>query len=231
VSAWAILALWSASPYAELLSHAGIGEGNLSPIARLLAFGLGWLLMSIAMMLPGSLPLLERLGQAFGDRPQHDRRVARFLLGYLLIWATFGWLAYLGDMVIHQAVEHSSVLEAAASGIMPAVLLVAGIYQLTRMKRSYLAKCRSAHSVRPAQRDALRLGVAHGLTCLGSCWALMLFMFAMGGMHLGWMLLLGVVMTAERTARWGPQLTRPIGLVLILSAVVSLAAMLSLFPG
>jgi len=61
--------------------------------------------------------------------------------------------------------------------------------------------------------------VRHGLFCLGCCWALMLLMFAVGGVNLAWMLGLGAVMLLERTARWGRHLAAPIGLALILCAL------------
>jgi predicted metal-binding membrane protein len=77
-----------------------------------------------------------------------------------------------------------------------------------------------------ASLEAFRLGLRHGLFCLGCCWTLMLLMFAVGGANLGWMLALGAIMTAERVSRWGRYLTRPLGLALILWAVLYLAGYL-----
>jgi predicted metal-binding membrane protein len=226
VSAWAILAVWSASPYAALLSHTGIGERGVSPILRLVAFGAGWALMTVAMMLPGSLPLLERFSQAAQHRPERNWLMAQLIGGYLIVWMAFGWTAYLGDMVLHAAVERVPWLHQASGGIMAAVLLTAGVYQFTPLKRHYLNQCRPSYGFRRAPHDAFRIGFAHGRACLGSCWALMLLMFALGGMSLGGMLLLGVIMTAERTTRRGQELARPVGVVLILWAALSLAGQL-----
>jgi predicted metal-binding membrane protein len=233
-SAWAILAVWSTSPYAELLSHTGLAVGAQSiaplpsPVLRVAAFGAGWALMSVAMMLPGSLPLLERVsvGAQFIAplaRPQRNRRLAQFIVGYLLVWLAFGWAAYLGDMVLHAAVEHVSWLHQASGGIMAAVLLTAGVYQFSPLKRHHLENSRASHTIPSANLDALRLGLTHGLMCLGNCWALMLLMFALCGMNLGWMLLLGALMTAERATAWGQRLARFIGVVLLLSAVLHFA--------
>ena len=64
--------------------------------------------------------------------------------------------------------------------------------------------------VSPA-REAWRLGLAHGVFCVGCCWALMLIMFVVGTGNLGWMLLLGLAMAAEKNFRWGARLSAPLG--------------------
>jgi predicted metal-binding membrane protein len=61
----------------------------------------------------------------------------------------------------------------------------------------------------------LRLGAHHGLYCLGCCWALMLLMFVVGMGSVGWMLLLGALMAAEKNLRWGRRLSAPLGLALL----------------
>jgi predicted metal-binding membrane protein len=70
-----------------------------------------------------------------------------------------------------------------------------------------------------AAADALRLGFHHGAYCVGCCWSLMLLMFAVATGGLGWMLLLGIVMAAEKNLPWGRKLSAPLGVVLIVAAV------------
>jgi predicted metal-binding membrane protein len=151
-------------------------------------------------------------------------------LGYLGVWAYFGLLAYLGDGLVHLAVAQVPFLANASNGIAAAILLVAGVYQFTPLKSLCLEKCRSPLSFlisgwsgRRPSRDALRLGIRHGLFCVGCCWTLMLLMFAVGGANLAWMLGLGAVMAAERVTRWGRRLTRPLGVALIAWSVLVLA--------
>lgn len=237
LSAWAALAAWGASPFAGLLSHRGIGEGSLSPVFRLAVFVLGWLLMTVAMMLPSSLPLVNLFRRLVGGRPDHPGLVLRLVLGYLGVWALFGLLAYLGDIGLHGAVERLPGLAAAAGGIGAGILLAAGVYQFTPLKHTCLEKCRSPYSFlvehwrgRQAGRDALRLGTRHGLFCVGCCWTVMLLMFAVGGANLGWMLALGAVMAAERATRWGRVLTPPLGAALVIWAVLTLVGKVP-FPG
>lgn len=224
VTAWAVLTGWAASPYAGLLDHRGIGESGL-PISRLAVFAGGWTLMVIAMMLPGSLPLINLFARMASHRPRPATLVARLVLGYLGVWALFGLAAFRGDAYVHAAAAQLPALAGASQWIGVAVLLVAAVYQVTPLKDLCLTKCRSPYSFvaetwRGAnpRAEALRLGLRHGMFCVGCCWTLMLLMFAIGGVHLGWMLALGAVMAAERSFRWGRYLTVPLGAALLLGA-------------
>jgi predicted metal-binding membrane protein len=217
VGAWAALALWGASPYADRLDHAGLADGALLP--RLPAFVLGWTLMTIAMMLPSSLPLVNLFRRASAARDERGWLLAALLGGYLAVWAGFGLGAFALDAALHAWL---SGWPGAAGLVAPAVVLVAGVYQFTPLKHACLEQCRSPYSFlvghwrgRAPAGDALRLGLAHGLFCLGCCWSLMLVMFALGGASLAWMLGLGALMAAERATVWGRHLTRPVGLTLI----------------
>jgi predicted metal-binding membrane protein len=235
-AAWGVLALWGVSPFAGLLSHGEIGAAGLAPLLRLAIFTLGWTLMTIAMMLPGSLPLVNLFRHMLLRRVDRNRLLALLLIGYLAVWVIFGGFAYAGDSALHEAVERSPFLAANAGGIAGVILLVAGLYQFTPLKRMCLAQCRSPYSFlvehwtgQGAGLAAFRLGVRHGLFCLGCCWTLMLLMFAIGSANLGWMLALGAVMAAERTSGWGRQLTYPLGLILLWWARLVLAGQLP-FP-
>ena len=231
LSAWAVLGVWGASPFAGLLSHREIGEASLSPISRLAIFVFGWTLMTVAMMLPASLPLINLFRRLVDRRPDRTGLVVRLIVGYVGVWTYFGALAYTGDAALHEAVRRLPGL--AAGGIGATILLAAGVYQFTPLKHACLEKCRSPYSFlveqwhgQQAGRDALRLGARHGLFCLGCCWTLMLLMFAIGGANVGWMLALGAVMAAERGTRWGRYLTRPLGVALTLWAALYLAGIL-----
>ncbi|MDR7521241.1 MAG: DUF2182 domain-containing protein [Armatimonadota bacterium] len=224
-SAWAIMALWGSSPYAGWLGHRETEASTLSPVFRLAAFVVGWTVMTVAMMLPGSLPLVNLFRRAVAHRPDRRRLLLRLGAGYLSVWAGFGLAAFAVDVVaVHELVERLPWL---AAILPPGVLLAAGAYQFTALKERCLSQCRSPltflagrwRGVHPC-RDAWALGLHHGLFCVGCCWALMLLMFAVGIAHLGWMLALGAVMTAERTLPWGSRLTGPAGAALIAWAIL-----------
>ena len=100
--------------------------------------------------------------------------------------------------------------------------MLAGLFQFSALKRRCLERCRSplgqvmAHwRGRRPRREAWELGLAHGLFCVGCCWALMLVMFVVGMGNIGWMLVLGLVMAMEKNLSWGRRLSAPVGLGLI----------------
>jgi len=212
LAAWLTLTAWSLSPHAMWLDHGHMGEIVASLPVRLTVFLLGWTLMVIAMMLPGTLPILA-----------HNRRMLPVLAGWMAVWLGFGAIAYLSDGILHRIVHHTP---AVAGIIMPALLLLAGVYQLTPIKHNALARCRpeameQAEIAHTGTREQWFTGVRYGVNCAGSCWALMLLMMAFGGMNLVGMLLLGVVMTAERLTNHARMIALTIGVALIAAAVVA----------
>lgn len=227
--AWLVLAAWEASPYAYLLHHTGIGETHRSPILHLSLFVLGWSLMIVAMMAPADLPLVYHYRQLVMHRSDRHRLVAGLVAGYLCVWALFGGLAYLGDSLLHTAVERVEPLAAVSGSIAAIVILGVGIYQLTTVKDACLARCRLVHAFGELQpltlltsNAAWRTGLRQVCYCVGSCGGLMLFMFALGEMSLIWMLILGVVMAIERTSPWGQRLAPSLGLGMIIWGALSL---------
>jgi predicted metal-binding membrane protein len=189
----------------------------------------GWNLMTVAMMLPTIVPLLHILRRTAGPSLSAAVTIAA-IAGYVGVWSTFGLAAHVLDYLIHQGVEANAWLHASQWVIGAAPLLVAGVYQFTPLKHLCLEKCRSPFSFVAARwrgdrprRHAVRIGIDHGVFCLGCCWALMLLMFAFSAGNLAWMLALAVVMGIEKNASWGHRLTQPVGIVL-LSAGATLVA-------
>ena len=221
--AWCALWIWDRSPYGRYLSHQqldAIAPGALLlPIALYLA---GWTLMTVAMMLPTTLPLLEIFRRLTAQRGDRARLLALVIAGYLGVWIGFGIAAHAADWLLHEIVERSSWLEANAWLIGAATLLLAGAFQFSRLKYRCLEKCRAPLSFvteywrgRNEGRNALLLGIHHGLFCVGCCWALMLLMFAVGVGNVAWMLVLGAFMAAEKNLAWGRRLSAPLGVALL----------------
>jgi predicted metal-binding membrane protein len=213
--AWVVLGLLGGSAAAPYFSHRIAEDGAGWPLAaRTAVFVAGWLLMSIGMMLPSSLPLVT----VFHTMTRHGGLIALLIGGYLSIWGMFGLLAFLGDTGLHRLLDASPQLQSHADLIPPAVLLTAGLFQFSRLKHSCLQQCRSPVGFviqhwggGNRARRAFALGTRHGLFCIGCCWALMLLMFGVGGVHLGWMLALGAIMFAEKAVAWGRWVTAPAG--------------------
>lgn len=228
--AWLVLYIWSASPFAQYLDHgvlADLPQGEGSGYLELaLLFVFGWTLMTVAMMLPTSLPLISLFAGMVRRRSDATQLVALLLTGYLAIWLLFGVVAHLGDWMLHRFVARHLWLALHPWAIAAGVFFLAGLYQFTPLKYHCLDKCRSPlsfvmghwHGIKPL-REAWMLGVRHGLFCLGCCWALMLLMFAVGMGNLGWMLALGVVMALEKNLPWGYRIGKPLGVALLVFAV------------
>ncbi len=234
--AWLALLLWGVSPYAWLLNHRALGivwlAGPGAGALVLLVVVAGWTVMTVAMMLPTSLPLLTLFAGLTRQRP-HQRWLAGLLLaGYLLVWSAFGLLVHLADLGVHLAIATQAWLEERSGLIGAATLLVAGAYQFTPLKYHCLAKCRSPlHFImshwhgRQPRIEALWLGLHHGLYCLGCCWSLMLVMFAVGTGNPAWMLALGAAMAVEKNLPQGRRLSAPLGIMLLGAGMFVLLAM------
>jgi predicted metal-binding membrane protein len=219
--AWLALWVWGRSPYARFLSHHHLGELR-SGGGFMLVFIAGWTVMIVAMMLPTSLPLVSSFHALTRPRTDQGTLLALLVLGYLCVWVLFGVMIYTGDLILHQAVEHSAWLGANAWALGALTVSMAGLYQFTPLKYHCLAKCRSPLSFimghwrgRQEKAQAFRLGAHHGLFCLGCCWSLMLLMFAVGVGNLGWMLALAAVMGVEKNVPWGKKITVSLGVFLL----------------
>jgi len=245
-TAWVTLWLWGQSPYARYLEHGNWTEpGSAAAICHavpggdlllpLMLYAGGWVLMIAAMMLPTTLPLLNRFARLVRDRVDRSRLIALVIFGYLLVWAGFGVAAHLLDASLHEKIRQTGWLPFNGWVVGSAVLAIAGLFQFSRLKYRCLAKCRTPfsfvakhwHGPRPL-RNALLLGLDHGVFCVGCCWAIMLLMFVVGTGSVGWMLSLGLLMAAEKNTRWGARLSHPLGAALLVAAAavagVNLAA-------
>lgn len=238
IVAWCALWIWDRSPYSRYLGHSEIGAiGANSLVMPITLYLIGWILMTVAMMLPTALPLLEMFRRLSAQRPDRARLLTLVIAGYLAVWLGFGIFAHGADWAVHEVVERSSWLEANAWLIGAGTLLLAGAFQFSRWKYRCLDKCRAPLSFiteywrgHHEARNAWMLGIHHGLFCVGCCWALMLLMFAVGVGNVAWMLVLGALMAAEKNLPWGRKLSAPIGLALLgWSGTIILARLL--FPG
>jgi predicted metal-binding membrane protein len=225
VLAWLSLWIWKESPYGRFLSHReneGVHSLGTHYGLLLVVFVAGWMLMTVAMMLPTSLPLVALFYSFVRARPHQLQLVALLIIGYLGVWTVFAFVVHAADLGIHRTVDDVGWLHANEWIVSAATILFVGVYQFTPLKYRCLDKCRSplsfimGHWRGGSERaQAVRLGLHHGLFCLGCCWALMLLMFAVGVGNIGWMLVLGAVMAVEKNAVWGRRLTAPLGALLV----------------
>ncbi len=226
-AAWVIAIAAELTGRAQWVHHHELLAGGWPVWWSVGVFLVAWQIHVAAMMLPSTLPLvaLFRRASARQDHPRAAR--AAFLGAYLAVWTVFGFAALGGDAVLHAAAHRYPALDQPQL-IGAGVLLLAGLFQFSALKDRCLQQCRhpavflTAH-YRRGVGAAWRLGLRHGLFCLGCCWALMLVMFAVGIANLAWMAPFALLMIWEKTGPGGDRGAVPIGIALIgLGALVML---------
>lgn len=178
-----------------------------------------WSLMSAAMMAPTALPAFATYDEL--SEAGAETRFGTLVAGYMVVWLGFSLLAAALQLVLFQA-GLLGVFGDSRSALLSALLLaLAGAYQFTPLKEACLAKCRAPLSFFMQHWDegALKNGLRLGAVCLGCCWALMLLAFVGGVMNLGFMALATLLMVLEKLPEIGRWLTRPLGVVLMASAL------------
>jgi predicted metal-binding membrane protein len=184
--------------------------------------GLGWFIgiwvtMMAAMMLPSVSPMVLAFARVSRERSSRGQAAFVptwvFLGGYLAAWTAYGLLAY-GIYRLANAVAGDWLAwDRAGPYVAGGAILAAGLYQLTPIKDVCLRHCRTPlhfllHGWHEGRLGALRMGVEHGLYCVGCCWGLMVVLFSLGVMSLFWMAVIAGVIFAEKVFPFGARLTR-----------------------
>jgi predicted metal-binding membrane protein len=241
---WIVAALaWGVALVATLLrlrfliDHHWLIEGSGLPwLAAAIVFLACWQVMTLAMILPSSIPMLRMMTYAARKQERPTKILAAFLLGYAGIWSAFALAALTGDTFIHRAVDRSHWLAAHSYLIGTATFAIAGVVQFTPLTERCLRACRSPlgffqRHYRAGEAGAWRLGLRHGLFCLGCCWALMLVMFGVGVGSLVWMAALAGVMAIEKAVPGGRRIVPLVGVAMLLLAALWLLHPAWLVPG
>jgi predicted metal-binding membrane protein len=190
-----------------------------------------WWIMMIAMMTPSAAPAILLYARGY----RHERKLGRiagvttptfaFALGYLLAWMGFSLVATGLQWGLERAgLMHAMLMWSIDPLLSAALLLAAGVYQLTPLKSVCLEHCRSpaqflAANFRPGAAGALEMGLRHGAFCLGCCWMLMALLFAGGVMNLVWIAGLAILVLAEKVLPKGALIARVSGFALICGAL------------
>ena len=202
-AAWAVL-VWQ---------HADATMNMTAPVTlgpRLPLFLVMWVAMMVAMMLPTAAPMILTFHKVqAANRQPHDAFVSTsvFVVAYLVMWAFAGLAAYVGMRAAEAAAARLALSPATTAQIGGAIIMVAGIYQLTPLKDECLSKCREpidfiVTSWRDGATSALEMGLLHGAYCLGCCWLLFVILFPLGIMNVGAMAAVTLIIFAEKTLPW-----------------------------
>jgi predicted metal-binding membrane protein len=178
-----------------------------------------WWVMMAAMMLPSAAPILL----LFARINRKEKSVGRpfiptgiFAAGYLVAWGAFSGLATGLQWALERLGLLSPMMAATSYWLGGAILLAAGVWQLTPIKGICLRHCRSpmgflVQSWRPGRAGAFRMGLVHGSFCLGCCWFLMGLLFFGGIMNLFWIIGLAAFVLLEKTVPMGSWIGRIVG--------------------
>jgi predicted metal-binding membrane protein len=199
------LLLVSVAAWAALLAM-----GDEMPMGAGLWIG-AWTVMMAAMMLPSTSPLVLLYA-----RQSTATSSALLTAGYVAVWAGVGLAAYGIDMRLPDP----------SNRVVGAVLIGAGLYQLTPLKTACLKRCRNPADFlvthwRRGRVGALRLGVEHGAYCVGCCWALMGVLIVAGSMSLAWVVAIALVVAGEKLLPAGQLLGRLGGVGLLVAGIAA----------
>jgi len=183
-----------------------------------------WWVMMAAMMLPSAAPailLYANVRTTRGDEAISATWV--FLSGYLVLWLLFSIAAAIAQRLL---TGPSMALDSRPGEA--AVLIAAGLYQLSPLKGACLRQCRApaqfiSRHWRPGWTGALRLGLLHGAYCVGCCWLLMALLFVGGVMNLLYVVAIALLVAIEKLAPRGQWIGQVTGLALIFWGAVALA--------
>jgi len=189
-----------------------------------------WTVMMIGMMAVTATPMLLLFARTrSGQGERRPLEVLMFGLGYLTLWTGFSAFATLAQWALHGAAMLSPAMKTSSPRLAGAILLAAGMYQLTPWKGRCLTHCRSPLGFlmtgwRDGKLGAMRMGLGHGAYCLGCCWALMCVLFAVGIMNLAWVAILTILVLLEKIGPAGTVLARIAGAGMIAGGIFLIAA-------
>jgi predicted metal-binding membrane protein len=187
-----------------------------------------WVVMMVAMMFPTAAPMILVFARVQRDKRQNGRAFVPtwvFVSAYLLMWTLFGVLAYVGATWAERVGQQVPWLMVNAARIGGSLFVLAGLYQLSPLKRSCLAKCRTPldfifSSWHDGYWGSFRMGLEHGVYCLGCCWLLFVIFFPLGMMNVAAMAVVTLLIFAEKSLPVGPRIAQLAALALIAYGVL-----------
>jgi predicted metal-binding membrane protein len=190
-----------------------------------------WAVMMVAMMVPTAAPMtLMYAAVARKAAAQHNplAPTSVFVAGYIVMWTIFSLVATTAQHALDQATLLSPMMVSTSAGFGAALLIAAGIYQLTPLKNACLRNCRTpAHFLsrywRTGNLGAFRMGLRLGVYCVGCCWILMGLLFVGGVMNLLWIAAIAIFILLEKTLPFGDVTGRIAGVAMIVVGGLSLA--------
>lgn len=182
-----------------------------------------WAEMMVAMMIPSAAPMIMTFAMINRKRREQERPFVPagiFMLGYLIVWTAFSAVVAVAQWALHGVAMISPEMKSTSPWFGGALLIGAGVFQWTPLKRACLDHCRSPlqfllNDWREGTRGALLMGIKHGAYCTGCCWMLMALLFVAGVMNIAWVAAITVLVLLEKALPSGRAFGTVTGLLFI----------------
>jgi len=225
-AAWGLVLWQAATADSEAM---GLTMGMGAPLFLAI-----WVAMMVAMMFPTAAPMILTFARVHAGKRQRGQPFVPawvFVSSYLVVWTVFGALAYAVAVGAEKAAGQSMWLMDNAARLGGGVLILAGLYQLSPLKRACLSKCRTPldfilGSWRDGYGGSFRMGLEHGAYCLGCCWVLFVMLFPLGVMNAAAMALITLLIFAEKSLPMGRQIGQ-----MAATALMTYGAVVIFVPG
>ena len=187
-----------------------------------------WAIMMVGMMLPSVAPTVLIYAAIARKATTGNTPIAptgAFVSGYVVIWIAFSLFATTAQWGLDQAALLSPMMVSNSVGLGAVLIVTAGIYQWLPIKDKCLQQCRSPVDFitshwQKGMTGAFRMGLSHGMFCLGCCWVLMSLLFVGGVMNLLWIAAITLFVLLEKILPLGDAGGRVIGLLMIATGAV-----------
>lgn len=228
---WAITIWQASSTDMGTGDDMGMAEADLTIGMSAPLFLAMWVAMMVGMMFPASAPMILAFSRSQSRRRESGGRyvpTAWFVAPYLAVWLTFGAAAYGLALAFGAVADDSAWMNENLPRIAGGLLVAAGLYQLTPLKRVCLGRCRTPISFmltfwRDGRSGAVRMGLRHGLICVGCCWLLFLVLLPLGVMNIAAMLVIAALVFAEKVLPGGDRVATIAAGALIAYGLVAVA--------
>lgn len=210
---------YGSMPTTMLHQHDHAGHGGDS----FLNLFIMWTVMMVAMMSPTAVPMVLMHTKVERSRhPDHSPIIPTtiFFLGYVLVWAAFSVVLAFVQMFLQSIALLSPAMASTSPWLAGGTLIAAGLFQFSKLKEACLSQCRSPVTYfmlewQEGNTGALRMGLKHGVYCVGCCWVLMALLFVAGVMNLLWMALITAFVLIEKVMPRGDLFGRVVGIGMI----------------
>jgi predicted metal-binding membrane protein len=171
----------------------------------------------------------------YNNKKSVSLKLTVFVTCYLVVWALTGVALLLGwSIPMNSLLGGNGKQQQLVDRIFGVVLILSGLYQFSPLKTKCLGYCESPMSFfmrrwRNGVLGAVRMGVYHGLYCLGCCWPYFLLMVALGWMNLLWMGLFAAIIFGEKIwSRYGIRVARITGTGFVITGLFTMVGIITL---